>query len=158
MASSQKTSLHEEPCKSKCILYYVCCNTYDQWGYTVRIDNTVLERLCVLSITRVYDRPWIDTSLPIRSNGMTITETFWLSMLYTLKTPKSNLTRKGSIWAKLHSGSRMTRKSVSFSQTWQIMGSDWPSCQVDRFSGHRWPGMEFGPNGPFPGQVCPGCF
>ena len=26
-----------------------------------------------------------------------------------------------------NSGSRMTRKSVSFPQTWQIMGSDWPS-------------------------------
>ena len=25
--------------------------------------------------------------------------------------------------------------------------------QVDWFPGHRWPGMEFGPNGPFPGQV-----
>ena len=24
--------------------------------------------------------------------------------------------------------------------------------QVDWFPGHRWPGMEFGPNGPFPGQ------
>ena len=36
---------------------------------------------------------------------------------HTLKTPGSNLTRKGSIGAKLHSGSRMTRKSVSFPQT-----------------------------------------
>ena len=38
------------------------------------------------------------------------------------------------------------------------MGSYWPSSgssilrQVDWFSVHRWPGMEFGPNGPFPGQ------
>ena len=34
-----------------------------------------------------------------------------LRFLFTLKAPGSNLTRKGSIGAKLHSGSRMTRKS-----------------------------------------------
>ena len=25
-------------------------------------------------------------------------------------------------------------------------------CQFDWFPGHRWPGMEFGPNGPFSGS------
>ena len=76
---------------------------------------------------------------------------------YTLKTPGSAWPGKGSIGAKLHSGSKMTRKLVSILQTWQLMGSDWPSSgsiSVSSwwFPGHRWPGMEFGPNGPFPGQ------
>ena len=49
--------------------------------------------------------------------------------LWTLHSKKkngSNLTRKGSIGAKFLSLSRMTRKSVSFPQTWKIMGSAWP--------------------------------
>ena len=32
------------------------------------------------------------------------------------------------------------------------------SRKADRFPGHPWPGMEFGPNGPFPGQVDSGVF
>ena len=45
----------------------------------------------------------------------------------TLKTPGSAWPGKGSVGAKLHSGSKITRKLVSFLQTWQIMGSDWRS-------------------------------
>ena len=47
--------------------------------------------------------------------------------LFTLNTPGLTWLGKGSIGAKLHSGSTMTRKLVSFLQTWQRMGSDWPS-------------------------------
>ena len=49
----------------------------------------------------------------------------WHLWHFTLKTPGSAWPGKGSIGAKLHSGSKMTRKLVSFLQTWQIMGSDW---------------------------------
>ena len=52
---------------------------------------------------------------------------------YLKKTPGSNLTRKGSIGAKLHSGSTMTRKSVSLTwnmtQCW-VNRSDPIICQV----------------------------
>ena len=82
------------------------------------------------------------------------------------KTPGSTWPGKGSIIeVKLHPGSKMTQKSVSFLQIWQIMRSDWSSSvwghiprQADTFSGHRWPGMELDPNGPFPDQVWTPCF
>ena len=45
---------------------------------------------------------------------------------------------------------------------WQIMGSDWPSSgsyfpSSWLISGHCWPRMEFGPNGPFSGSRWPAC-
>ena len=52
----------------------------------------------------------------------------------TLKTPGSAWPRKGS---KLHSASKITWKLVSFLQTWQIMGSDWPSS--GSHSASSWP-------------------
>ena len=68
---------------------------------------------------------------------------------------------KWAIGAKLNSGSTMTQKSVNFLQTWQITGGQIDPAlghfprQVDGFPGYRWPGIEFGPDEPFPGQVWP---
>ena len=67
--------------------------------------------------------------------------------IYTLKTPRSAWPGKGSIGVILRSGSTVTRNVVSFLQTWQIKGPDWPSS--GSYSESSWPGMEFGPNGPF---------
>ena len=55
---------------------------------------------------------------------------FYTSNMWINVHPKNtrvSITRKGSIGAQLHSGSKMTRELVSFLQTWQVMGSDWPS-------------------------------
>ena len=69
---------------------------------------------------------------------------------YTLKTPGSAWPGKGSIGAKLHSGSKMTRKLVSFLQTWQIMGSDWPSSGSHSASGWLISGSSLTRNGVWP--------
>ena len=79
---------------------------------------------------------------------------------HTLKTPGSAWPGKGSIGAKLHSGSKITRKLVSFLQTWQIMGSDWPSSGSHSVSSWLISGSSLTRNGvwpqkndgPFPGQ------
>ena len=69
---------------------------------------------------------------------------------YTLNTPGSAWPGKGSIGAKLLSGSTITRKSVNLTRN--MTQSDPIICQFDWFPGHRWPEMEFGPNGPFSGS------
>ena len=84
--------------------------------------------------------------------------------VYTLKTPAgSNLIRKGSLGAKLHSGSTMTRKSVNLTRnmtqrwvtltpfyvrsakSWQNSGSlltrNWVIPPTDPFPGNADPGV-----------------
>ena len=75
-----------------------------------------------------------------------------------LKTPGSAWPGKGSIGAKLQSGSKMTRKLVSFLQTWHNNGVRltqlWVTFRV-KLTDFRVivdPEFEFCPNGPFPGQ------
>ena len=72
---------------------------------------------------------------------------------YTLKTPGSAVTRK-----RVHSGQTPFRVNddPEISQIDPALGHI--SRQVDWFPGHRWPGMEFGPNGPFSRSRWPGCF
>ena len=43
----------------------------------------------------------------IKTNYLNTDKLYIVLLIYTLKTPGSNLTRKGSIGAKLHSGSRI---------------------------------------------------
>ena len=77
---------------------------------------------------------------------------------YTLKTPGSDLTRKGSLDARPISGSDPTRKP---GQTDPESESERNlltqiSCQFDPDSGSVWPRNESGQMGPFPGQIWPG--
>ena len=65
------------------------------------------------------------------SNGPSIHTLCCDGLLYTLKHKG-----QGSIGAKLHSRWTMTRKSVSFLQTWQIRRSDWPSSRS--YSASSW--------------------
>ena len=53
-------------------------------------------------------------------------------------------------WGQTPSGSRMTRKSVSFPQTWQIMGSYWPSSGSYSASGWLISGSSLTRNGVWP--------
>ena len=69
---------------------------------------------------------------------------------YTLKTSGSAWPGKGSIGAKLHSESKMTRKLVSFLQAWQIMGSDWPSSRSHSASSWLISGSSLTRNGVWP--------
>ena len=81
-----------------------------------------------------------------------------LCLYYTLKTPGSAWPGKGSIGAKLHCGSTMTRKSVNLTrnmtQSWVILtpllvnltdfrvifDPEWSLAPMDPFPGHGWPG------------------
>ena len=73
---------------------------------------------------------------------------------YTLKTPGSAWPGKGSIGAKLHSGSTITAEISQLDAKYdpELGQSDPIICKFDWFPGHRWHGMEFGPNGPFSGS------
>ena len=67
---------------------------------------------------------------------------------------------------------RVTRKRIPMG-SYSVPGQKWPGIlsvfcrvyalrgqiprQVYRFPGYRWPGMEFGSNGPFPGQIWRRC-
>ena len=66
------------------------------------------------------------------------------------KNTRVSVTRKRSIGAKLHSGSKTTRKLVSFLQTWQIMGSDWPSSGSHSVSSWLISGSSLTRNGVWP--------
>ena len=86
-----------------------------------------------------------------------------LCLSYILKTPGSAWPGKESIGVILNSWSNVTKNLVSFLQTWQIMESVWPSpgsysAWSGLISGSSLTAMEFGPNGPFMGQVWPWCF
>ena len=71
--------------------------------------------------------------------------------LYTLKTPGSAWPGNGSVGAKLHSGSTITAEISQLDAKYdpELGQSDPIICQFDWFPGHRWHGMEFGPDGPF---------
>ena len=70
---------------------------------------------------------------------------------HTIQVPGSAWPGKGSIGAKLHSGSTLTLKLVSFMQTWQITGTDWPSSG-SLYSALSWliSRLSLTPNGDWP--------
>ena len=90
------------------------------------------------------------TNYEVRLTHLWVTFRSKLTDFYTLKTPGSAWPGKGSTGAKLHSGSKMTRKVVSFLQTWQIMGSDWPSSGSHSASSWLISGSSLTRNGVWP--------
>ena len=76
----------------------------------------------------------------------------WISLpLYTLKTPGWILDpAKGPLGPNSIPGLGWSQKSVIFMQTWQIMGSDWPSSGSYSASGWLISGSSLTRNGVWP--------
>ena len=84
--------------------------------------------------------------------------------VHSKNTRVRNWPGKGPLGPNSIPGQRWPGNQSTWRGMWPRAGSVWPHYylsslqKADQFPGHLWPGIEFGPNGPFSGSHWPGCF